>query len=45
MPETVGAVVIGAGPCGLAASIALQQAGVSNLIIERECLVPWSTRG
>ena len=39
MPETVGAVVIGAGPCGLAASIALQQAGVSNLIIERECLV------
>lgn len=39
MVEAVGAVVIGAGPCGLAASIALQRAGVSNVIIERECLV------
>ncbi|MDZ7632626.1 MAG: YpdA family putative bacillithiol disulfide reductase [Gemmatimonadaceae bacterium] len=39
MEEAVGAVVIGAGPCGLAASIALQRAGVSNLIIERDCLV------
>ncbi len=39
MEEAVGAVVIGAGPCGLAASIALQRAGVSNIIIERECLV------
>ena len=39
MEEMVGAVVIGAGPCGLAASIALQQAGVSNVIIERDCLV------
>lgn len=39
MAEAVGAVVIGAGPCGLAASIALQRAGVSNLIIERDCLV------
>ncbi len=39
MEEAVGAVIIGAGPCGLAASIALQRAGVSNLIIERECLV------
>jgi thioredoxin reductase (NADPH) len=39
MLEAVGAVVIGAGPCGLAASIALQRAGVSNVIIERECLV------
>jgi thioredoxin reductase (NADPH) len=39
MTEAVGAVVIGAGPCGLAASIALQRAGVSNVIIERECLV------
>lgn len=35
----VNAVVIGAGPCGLAASIALQRAGVSNVIIERDCLV------
>lgn len=39
MVEQVGAVVIGAGPCGLAASIALQRAGVSNVIIERSCLV------
>ena len=39
MEESVGAVVIGAGPCGLAASVALQRAGVSNVIIERECLV------
>jgi thioredoxin reductase (NADPH) len=39
MEEAVGAVVVGAGPCGLAASIALQHAGVSNLIIERDCLV------
>ncbi len=39
MVETVGAVVIGGGPCGLAASIAMQRAGVSNVIIERDCLV------
>ena len=39
MIEAVNAVVIGAGPCGLAASIAMQKAGVSNVIIERDCLV------
>ncbi len=39
MVESVGAVVIGGGPCGLAASIALQRAGISNVIIERDCLV------
>ena len=39
MIETVNAVVIGAGPCGLAASIAMQKAGLSNVIIERDCLV------
>jgi thioredoxin reductase (NADPH) len=39
MVEQVAAVVIGAGPCGLAASIALQRAGVPNVIIERNCLV------
>jgi len=39
MVEAVGAVVIGGGPCGLAASIAMQRAGVSNVIIERDCLV------
>jgi thioredoxin reductase (NADPH) len=37
--ETVDVTVIGGGPCGLAASIALQRAGLSNVIIERECLV------
>ena len=39
MVEAVNAVVIGAGPCGLAASIAMQRAGVSSVIIERDCLV------
>ena len=39
MVDVVGAVVIGGGPCGLAASIAMQRAGVSNVIIERDCLV------
>lgn len=39
MVDMVGAVVIGGGPCGLAASIAMQRAGVSNVIIERDCLV------
>ena len=39
MVEQVGAAVIGGGPCGLAASIALQRAGIANLIIERSCLV------
>ena len=39
MVEAFGAVVIGGGPCGLAASIAMQRAGVSNVIIERDCLV------
>ena len=39
MVDAVNAVVIGGGPCGLAASIAMQRAGVSNVIIERDCLV------
>ena len=39
MVEQVGAVIIGAGPCGLAASIALHRAGIANVIIERDCLV------
>ncbi len=37
--EVVDVVVIGAGPCGLAASISVQRAGLSNVIIERDCLV------
>ena len=44
MVEVVNAVVIGGGPCGLAASIAMQRAGVSNLIIERDCLVSGITQ-
>ena len=32
-------VVVGAGPCGLAAAIAAQRAGLSATIIERECVV------
>lgn len=39
MAETVDAVIVGGGPCGLAASIAMQRAGLSSVIIERECLV------
>ncbi len=39
MESAVNAVVIGAGPCGLAAAIAMQRVGLSNVIIERECLV------
>jgi len=37
--ERVQAVVIGAGPCGLAASVAMQRAGITNVIFERDCLV------
>jgi thioredoxin reductase (NADPH) len=37
--ESVSAVVIGAGPCGLAAAIALIKAGVPTVVIERDCLV------
>jgi thioredoxin reductase (NADPH) len=37
--ESVPAVVIGAGPCGLAAAIAMTRAGVPNVVIERDCLV------
>lgn len=44
MEEAVDAVVIGAGPCGLAASISMLRAGVSNVIIERDCLVSGITQ-
>jgi thioredoxin reductase (NADPH) len=37
--DTVNVVIIGAGPCGLAAAIAMQRGGVSNVVIERDCLV------
>jgi thioredoxin reductase (NADPH) len=32
-------VVIGAGPCGIAAAAALQQAGVRSIVFDRGCLV------
>ena len=32
-------VVVGAGPCGLAAAIAVQRAGLTATVIERECVV------
>jgi len=44
MVAAVDAVVIGAGPCGLAASISMLRAGVSNVIIERDCLVSGITQ-
>ncbi len=44
MAEAVGAVVIGGGPCGLAASVSMQRAGLSNVIIERDCLVSGITQ-
>ncbi|UJF35854.1 YpdA family putative bacillithiol disulfide reductase [Paenibacillus hexagrammi] len=31
-------IVIGAGPCGLSAAVALQRAGLSPLLIEKSCL-------
>lgn len=37
--ERTGVVVVGAGPCGLAAGIALQKAGIPAVILERGCLV------
>lgn len=36
---TLGAVVIGAGPCGLAAAISLQQAGLPVRVFDRDCVV------
>jgi thioredoxin reductase (NADPH) len=44
MAEAVGAVIIGGGPCGLAASVSMQRAGVPNVIIERDCLVSGITQ-
>ena len=31
--------VVGAGPCGLAAAIALEQAGIHSVVFDRSCLV------
>lgn len=37
--ERVAVAIVGAGPCGIAAAIALTRAGISNLVLERGCLV------
>ena len=37
-PETTDVVVIGAGPCGLAAAIALEQAGLRALVFDKACV-------
>lgn len=39
MPITEKVLVIGAGPCGIAAGIALQEKGLDPLLIEKGCLV------
>jgi thioredoxin reductase (NADPH) len=38
-PSTTSVAVIGAGPCGLAAAIALKQAGMRTAVYDRSCLV------
>jgi thioredoxin reductase (NADPH) len=38
-PSTTSVAVIGAGPCGLAAAIALKQAGIRSTVYDRACLV------
>src|SRR6188768_1426913 len=37
--EVLDAVVVGAGPCGLAAAISLQKAGLAVRIFDRDCVV------
>lgn len=37
--ETVDVAVVGAGPCGLAAAIAAQRAGLTAVVFDRGCLV------
>jgi len=39
VPERLDAVIIGAGPCGLAAAIALKSAGLKAMVIDRSCVV------
>ena len=44
MSEVLDAVVVGAGPCGLAAAISLQNAGLSVRVYDRDCVVSSITR-
>lgn len=37
--EAVDVVVVGAGPCGIAAGIALDEAGMSSVLYDRNCIV------
>ncbi len=37
--DSPGAAVIGAGPCGLAAAIALERAGIRSTVFDRSCVV------
>lgn len=37
--ERLDAAIIGAGPCGLAAAVALQRAGFSSAVFDRSCVV------
>ena len=39
MGDTLDAVVVGAGPCGLAAAISLKQAGLTVRLYDRDCVV------
>ena len=36
---SVDVVIVGAGPCGLAAAISAQRAGLSALVFDAECVV------
>ena len=38
-PAVVDVAIIGAGPCGLAAGIAMKRAGLSALVFDRSCIV------
>jgi thioredoxin reductase (NADPH) len=39
MAQTLDAVVVGAGPCGLAAAISFQKAGLTARVYDRDCVV------
>ncbi|HXD22934.1 MAG TPA: YpdA family putative bacillithiol disulfide reductase [Gemmatimonadaceae bacterium] len=39
MTATSPVVIVGAGPCGLAAAVALEEAGVPSIVFDRSCVV------